>query len=67
MNPKVVAVKVYEPHSLVLSFANGERRCFDVSPYLDKGIFRELRDFVYFRSVLPQLKSDNSIFWLSYI
>lgn len=51
MNPRVVAVEVYEPPSLVLSFANGERRRFDVSPYLDKGIFKELRDSVYFRSV----------------
>ncbi|MBF0426703.1 MAG: DUF2442 domain-containing protein [Magnetococcales bacterium] len=50
-NPRVVAVEVYEPPTLVLSFAHGERRCFDVSPYLDRGIFRELRDAAYFRSV----------------
>ncbi|MBF0177856.1 MAG: DUF2442 domain-containing protein [Magnetococcales bacterium] len=51
MNPRVVAVEACEPPSLVLAFANGERRCFDVSPYLDKGIFKELRDAAYFRSV----------------
>ncbi|MBF0342129.1 MAG: DUF2442 domain-containing protein [Magnetococcales bacterium] len=51
MNPKVVAVEACEPPSLVLTFANGERRRFDVSPYLDKGIFKELRDSAYFRSV----------------
>ncbi|MBF0632992.1 MAG: DUF2442 domain-containing protein [Magnetococcales bacterium] len=51
MNPKIVAVEACEPASLVLSFANGERRRFDVSPYLDKGIFKELRDSAYFRCV----------------
>ncbi|MBF0181443.1 MAG: DUF2442 domain-containing protein [Magnetococcales bacterium] len=51
LNPKVVAVEACEPPSLVLAFANGERRQFDVSPYLDKGIFKELRDSAYFRSV----------------
>lgn len=51
MNPKVVAVDACDPPSLVLSFANGERRRFDVSPYLDKGIFKELCDSSYFRSV----------------
>lgn len=50
-NPKVVAVEPEEHQSLVLAFANGERRRFDVSPYLDKGIFRELRDPTYFRRV----------------
>ncbi|MBF0309437.1 MAG: DUF2442 domain-containing protein [Magnetococcales bacterium] len=51
MNPRVVAVESCDPPSLVLAFSNGERRCFDVSPYLDKGIFKELRDSAYFKSV----------------
>ncbi|MBF0261526.1 MAG: DUF2442 domain-containing protein [Magnetococcales bacterium] len=51
MTPRIVAVEVLQTPTLVLSFANGERRCFDVSPYLDKGIFQKLRDTVYFRSV----------------
>lgn len=50
-NPKVVAVEPEPTPSLVLAFANGERRRCDVSPYLDKGIFRELRDPAYFRRV----------------
>ena len=50
-NPKVVAVEPEETTSLVLAFANGERRRFDVTPYLDKGIFRELRNPAYFRRV----------------
>ncbi len=50
-NPKVVAVDPEESNSLLLAFANGERRCFDVTPYLDKGIFQELRNPAYFRRV----------------
>jgi hypothetical protein len=50
-NPKVIAVEPEETTSLVLDFANGERRRFDVSPYMDKGIFRELRNPAYFRRV----------------
>lgn len=36
---------------LELGFSNGETRLFDVTPYLDKGIFTELKDPAYFRLV----------------
>jgi hypothetical protein len=36
---------------LQLTFDTGETRVFDVRPYLNKGIFAELRDPGYFRSV----------------
>ncbi len=36
---------------------NDETRIFDVKPYLDKGIFTELRDLHYFNSVKPFLGS----------
>lgn len=32
---------------------NGEQRVFDMTPYLDKGIFTELRDPAVFNSVRP--------------
>jgi len=48
---KVTEVKVLENYQLELSFNTGETRVFDVGPYLDKGIFTELRDPSYFRSV----------------
>lgn len=38
-------------YRLILEFANGECKEFDVSPYLDKGIFTRLRDNSYFRQV----------------
>ncbi len=48
---KVTAVKPLENYQLELSFNTGETRVFDVAPYLDKGIFTELRDPSYFQSV----------------
>ncbi len=44
MNPKVVAVKPLSDYRLDIEFANGERRIFDLGPYLDKGVFRQLND-----------------------
>ena len=43
-------VKTLPDFKLLLVFENGERRLFDVSPYLDHGIFRALRDPAVFNS-----------------
>ena len=53
MSPKVVKVQALEEYRLRLFFDNGEVRHFDVSPYLDKGIFKELRNIHYFNQVKP--------------
>ena len=45
---KVISVVPQKDYSLLLSFQNGEQRVFDVRPYLDKGIFAELKDLRYF-------------------
>ena len=57
MNPRVKAVKPNSDYTLTLQFTNGEIRSFDVRPYLDKGIFRELKDLRRFNSVKPCLGS----------
>ncbi len=49
MNPPVVKVIANDDYTLTLTFANGEVGQFDVLPYLDKGIFQELRDLGYFK------------------
>ena len=46
---RVVSVVPQNDHHLLLGFTNGERRLFDVRPYLDKGIFVELQDLRYFK------------------
>lgn len=48
------AVKKVEPcidYTLLLTFDNGDTRKFDMKPYLDKGIFRELKDIAAFNTV----------------
>ena len=57
MNPRVKDVKPNPDHTLTLTFTNGEVKIFDVKPYLDKGIFQELRDMSVFNSVRPFLGS----------
>ena len=51
MNPKVQKVVAHKDYTLLVTFENGEERVFDVKPYLDKGVFRELQDIAYFRRV----------------
>ena len=57
MNPRVKKVKPNSDYTLTLTFQNGEVKIFDVKPYLDKGIFKELRDKSLFNSVKPFLGS----------
>lgn len=51
MNPRISGVTANDDYTLAIFFANGEVGSFDVSPYLDKGIFQELRDKSYFKQV----------------
>jgi Protein of unknown function (DUF2442) len=50
MNPRIKAVVALENHELLLNFSNGEQRVFDVKPYLDKGVFKSLREHQAFFS-----------------
>jgi hypothetical protein len=46
---KVVSAKARENYRLELVFDDGSSRLFDATPYLEKGIFVELKDPEYFR------------------
>lgn len=48
---KVIAVKANEDFSLDLKFNDGSVKRFDVKPYLERGVFRELGDLSYFKKV----------------
>jgi hypothetical protein len=50
MNPRVQKVKPLDDFKLFIVFENGEERFFDVKPYLNKGIFTELRALNKFNS-----------------
>lgn len=57
MNPRIKDVKPNSNYTLTLTFTNDEVKVFDVKPYLDKGIFKELKDANLFNSVKPFLGS----------
>ena len=40
-----------EGYKLKVALSNGKKGVFDVSPYLDKGVFQELKDQGYFRQI----------------
>jgi Protein of unknown function (DUF2442) len=60
MNPQVIRLTPQADHSLLLEFSNGERRLFDLTPWLDKGVFRGLRDSAEFAQAHVV---DGSVEW----
>lgn len=44
-------VKPLDEYKLLLTFENDEVRLFDMNPYLEKGMFKELKDKTKFNSV----------------
>ena len=56
----VISVTPIDNYKILLTFVNGEKRQFDLNPYLDKGIFKELRDISIFNTVKV---SFDSIEW----
>jgi len=57
MNPRVKDVKPNPYYTLTLTFTNEEVKVFDMKPYLEIGIFKELKDRSLFNSVKPFLGS----------
>ena len=55
---KVISVEAIKNHKLRVLLSNNKKGIFDVSPYLDKGIFRELRDPHYFRRVQALMRES---------
>jgi hypothetical protein len=44
INPRVAKVTAANDYLLVLTFTNNEQKVFDMKPYLDKGVFRALKN-----------------------
>jgi len=51
MNPRVSQVFPIDGYKLKLIFTNGEQGLYDCSPFLEFGIFKELKDKHYFNQV----------------
>ena len=62
MNPRVKNVAANNDYTLTITFTNDEVKVFDVKPYLEIGIFKELKDLSLFKNVKPFL---NSIQWIN--
>jgi hypothetical protein len=57
MNLKVTKVQSGKDYTLILWFANGECRRFDMKPYLDCEVFQTLKDRTLFNTVTVFLGS----------
>lgn len=64
MHPAVTSVKALDGYRLLLQFANGEEKIFDVSPYLNIGRFADLRDPSVFSSVAVKF---DSVEWANHL
>lgn len=60
MRTYVKSVEVLEFPKLAITFNMNEKKIFDLSPYLDKGIFVELQNSSYFQKVKV---SNGTIEW----
>ncbi|CEK40114.1 DUF2442 domain-containing protein [Paraclostridium sordellii] len=47
----VKGVKAIDNYKLILTFENNEKRLFDMTPYLELGVFKTLKDENLFKTV----------------
>ena len=57
MNPHVTDVKPAIDYQLELTFSNGEKKVFDMKPYLNIGRFVQLKNEAMFASVVCTMGS----------
>jgi len=50
VNPYVEHVRPLDDHRLEVTFENGERRVFDVKPYLQRGVFVRMQNRAVFQA-----------------
>lgn len=48
---RIKEVKALENYQILVTFDNGEKRIKDMKPYLEKGVFKKLKDQEFFKSV----------------
>lgn len=52
MIPDVTAFEILPDYKIKVTLSTGKTGVFDVTPYLDKGIFVELKDYNYFKRAM---------------
>ena len=50
MNPYVKSIQFKENYRLLLTFENGEKRIFDLTPYFNKPVFARLKNAALFKT-----------------
>lgn len=48
---RIKEVKPLQDYKLLVEFENGEKRIKDMKPYLEKGVFKKLKDKEFFNTV----------------
>lgn len=51
MSPKITHAQTHDDHTITLTFQNGEKRRFDMTPYLASEVFNPLSDLALFHEV----------------
>ncbi|MBS3908716.1 MAG: DUF2442 domain-containing protein [Actinobacteria bacterium] len=49
MTPDVIEFEILTDYRIKVTLSSGKTGVFNVAPYLDKGIFTELKDYSYFK------------------
>ena len=60
MIPDVIDFEILADYRIRVTLSNGNKGIFDVKPYLDKGVFKELKDYNYFKRARIEL---GTIVW----
>lgn len=50
---KVKKVNANNDYTLFVELSDGRKGIFDVKPYIDRGVFKQLQDIDYFKQVKP--------------
>lgn len=48
---RIIEVKPLDNYQILVTFQNGEKRIKDMKPYLEKGVFKKLKDEKFFKTV----------------
>jgi hypothetical protein len=54
MIPDVIGLEILPDYKIKIALSNGRKGIFDVRPYLDRGVFKELKDYSYFKRATIQ-------------
>ncbi len=60
MNPRVKSVNAVQDYVLEIVFNNNEKKVFDVKPFLNFGLFSELKDIIMFQTAKAEL---GTVIW----